>query len=980
MSALLERLRSALSPHYRVERLLGAGGMASVFLARDVQLDRPVAVKVLRPELATAAGAERFLQEARLLARLRHPHVVTVHEVGTAEGLYFYVMDYVQGESLRHRLQQGPLPEKKARELGVQLLEALGVAHQEGVVHRDVKPENVFLGDGRVILADFGVARDVSRDDGHRLTSPEQRPGTPGYMAPEQAAGEEATPRSDLYAAGMVLYEVLAGRKWPPFRPPDGADWEGVPPSVVPVLSRALEPDPEDRWPDARSFAAALASTTRRTGSRPVQLVAASALVALAVGGVLLLGDEGGAAGENVRPADLAILPCEALPREDSSLARDLAYLAARNLETVPDLRIVRRSTAFRWWNAARHPDGSDAAEGNADVAEGAPDAAEGARALGASLATRCLFLRHGDSVTVELELVAREGGVRRGIELRGEAPTSSRAVPDRLASQLAVRIAAAVAPRLALTPASFRALEGHPSLAWHAFLRGEAAYERNDWTEAERHYADALTHDSSFALARWRMADVHRWLQKASRADIEGLCREIPGELGPADRQVLEARCLGHGPRQIEAYRRTALQFPDQAYAVFSYGDELFHRGPLWGVGDDSAASVLATAARRDSFFAPTLGHLAWAEIRRGRSEVSRRALDHLLRIGGGDREAVYGAGVLRLAWLERFDPAEAARHRQEVFGGPGGAGGELLTRAVRWGLAFDLPAAQLDLARQLGDSAPAGGEERLSASVAAGAALVALGRPAEARVHFDFAARIAGSPDAALQAAEWTVIPAALDLLDLPIPVVDREARRMADLLERGELSPDARARAATALALLALRSEGTEQEIRRWEDVLEVATAEGASPRHRALLGGFRRAAARDYAGALTSTRQLLAYDSAGRTRRPFHRATFYLGRGQWFARLGRSDSARASWRWHRNVDAAGKLTGLAQSADVDWALAPYARLRSARLALAGGHREAACADAAAVLRYWRRPEAVLGDMVREARRLEREACER
>src|SRR6059036_2129402 len=205
MSAFLERVRAALAPPgYAVLRELASGGMGIVFLARQLALDRPVAVKVLRPELATAAGAERFLREARTLASLSHPNIVPVHDFGESQGIFYYVMDYLQGETVADRLAARRLPPREALKFGRDLLDALETAHRAGVVHRDVKPANVFLLPGRAVLTDFGVAKRVvapdvtapggaTRSEGS-LTVVGALVGTLDYMPPEQLAGKEITP------------------------------------------------------------------------------------------------------------------------------------------------------------------------------------------------------------------------------------------------------------------------------------------------------------------------------------------------------------------------------------------------------------------------------------------------------------------------------------------------------------------------------------------------------------------------------------------------------------------------------------------------------------------------------------------------------------------------------------------------------------------------------------------------------------------
>ncbi|MDP3773958.1 MAG: serine/threonine-protein kinase, partial [Gemmatimonadales bacterium] len=221
MTDAVQRLSAALADRYQIERELGAGGMATVYLAHDVRHDRKVALKVLRPELAAILGGERFLKEIRLTANLQHPHILPLHDSGEAEGIVYYVMPYVEGESLRDRLtREKQLPVEDAVRIAREVADALDYAHRHHVVHRDIKPENILLHDGRALVADFGIALAVSSaGGGTRITETGMSLGTPHYMSPEQAMGErEITAKSDVYALGCVLYEMLAGE--PPFTGP----------------------------------------------------------------------------------------------------------------------------------------------------------------------------------------------------------------------------------------------------------------------------------------------------------------------------------------------------------------------------------------------------------------------------------------------------------------------------------------------------------------------------------------------------------------------------------------------------------------------------------------------------------------------------------------------------------------------------------------------------------------------------------------
>jgi serine/threonine protein kinase len=213
----LERLRSALAGRYAVEWEVGRGGMSRVYAARDLRHGRRVAIKVLRPDLASILGADRFLQEIEIAARLQHPHILPLFDSGEADGLLFYVMPFVTGETLRARLSRmGRLTIPDAARIAREITDALGHAHREGVVHRDIKPENVMLGAGHAYVMDFGIAKALSEATDHGFTSAGLTLGTPAYMAPEQAAAApDVDHRADIYALGIVLYEMLAGH--PPF-------------------------------------------------------------------------------------------------------------------------------------------------------------------------------------------------------------------------------------------------------------------------------------------------------------------------------------------------------------------------------------------------------------------------------------------------------------------------------------------------------------------------------------------------------------------------------------------------------------------------------------------------------------------------------------------------------------------------------------------------------------------------------------------
>jgi serine/threonine protein kinase/Tol biopolymer transport system component len=276
MTSILDRLATALSDRYRIERELGAGGMATVYLAEDVRHDRKVALKVLKPELAAVMGADRFLTEIRTTANLQHPHILPLFDSGEADGLLYYVMPYIEGESLRERLdREKQLPVDTAVSITTAVAGALDYAHRQGVIHRDIKPANILMQDGQPVVADFGIALAVSAAGGDRMTETGLSLGTPFYMSPEQAtADRDLNAQSDIYALACVLYEMLTGS--PPFTAPTAQAVvmqiitappkpvtefrKSVPEHVEWALEKALEKLPADRFANAGEFAEALNS------------------------------------------------------------------------------------------------------------------------------------------------------------------------------------------------------------------------------------------------------------------------------------------------------------------------------------------------------------------------------------------------------------------------------------------------------------------------------------------------------------------------------------------------------------------------------------------------------------------------------------------------------------------------------------------------------------------------------------------------
>jgi len=321
----LEHLADALADRYRIERELGQGGMAMVYLAHDVRHDRKVALKVLRAELAAVIGASRFLGEIKTTANLQHPHILPLHDSGEVEGTVFYVMPFVDGESLRDRLtREKQLPVEEAIRITVEVAGALEYAHQHKVIHRDIKPENILLQGGHALVADFGIALAAARSEGGtRMTETGMSLGTPHYMSPEQAMGErEITAKSDVYALGCVLYEMLTGE--PPFTGPTAQaivarvmteeprsltlQRRTVPRHVEAAVNRSLSKLPADRFTTAAAFAEALLNPAAPPETAPTAAVAATrgsrrgVALWLAAGAALLAVAAGFFAGRQTAP------------------------------------------------------------------------------------------------------------------------------------------------------------------------------------------------------------------------------------------------------------------------------------------------------------------------------------------------------------------------------------------------------------------------------------------------------------------------------------------------------------------------------------------------------------------------------------------------------------------------------------------------------------------------------------------------------
>ncbi len=523
MPDLSQRLTAALADRYRIERELGRGGMATVFLAEDVKHVRRVAIKVLDPEVAAAIGPERFLREIATVARLTHPHILPLHDSGVADGLLFYVMPYVEGESLRERLtREKQLSVDDALRIAREVADALSYAHSRGVVHRDVKPENILLEQVHAVVADFGIARAVAAAGEEKLTATGIAVGTPTYMSPEQAVGSrDVDGRSDLYSLGCVLYEMLAGQ--PPFTGPTVESLvhqhlnvspravtelrPAVPAPVAVALQRALAKVPADRFNPVALFGEALGSgattspvptpvapaVARRRPAPwlvPVALAVIAALVAVAVWQHW----RPFGAGPSGKPAKKEwILVAEfAAQPADSAIATAARSLVSAALDQSEILATVPRDQVQLALQNSGKPPGTRM---NADVA----------REVAFRRAVRAVLegdIGHvGDAYSVVLRAVDAES-LRVVVTERGTARNADALIPTlgRMAEKLRRDLGEkrdALAATRPMTDAATPSFE-----AYRRWLEGERLRQAADWDGAISVYRDALRLDPGFASA----------------------------------------------------------------------------------------------------------------------------------------------------------------------------------------------------------------------------------------------------------------------------------------------------------------------------------------------------------------------------------------------------------------------------------------------------------------------------------------------
>ncbi len=523
MTDTFERLKAALADRYRIEHELGSGGMATVYLAEDLKHHRKVAVKVLRPELAASLGSERFLREIEIAARLTHPHILPLHDSGEAQGFLYYVMPYVEGESLRGRLnREKQLPLDDALQIAREVADALGSAHSHDVVHRDIKPENILLEEGHAVVADFGIARAITAAGGEQLTETGLAIGTPAYMSPEQAAGgAEIDGRSDLYSLGCVVYEMLAGE--PPYTGPTpqavfakrlsepvphvSTLRETVPKPVEQTITRALAKAPADRFPTAAQFVEALAVVEAAPVAVPAKpkrnLMVYAAIAILAIIGAYTVISRTGGPPESATAAEtpkLAVLPFANLgSSEDDYFADGITEEITSRIARISGLRVISRQSANQYKGSDKTLQQIGEELGVEYVLEGtirtdrAPDGSGQVR------------------VTPQLIRVSDDAHLWTNPYTANLVPGEIFGVQEQIANQVAqalnVTLLEPERQRLAAKPTDNQE-------AYDYYLRGNdyygRSYEAQDIQIAIQMYQKAVELDPEFALAYARLSEVH--------------------------------------------------------------------------------------------------------------------------------------------------------------------------------------------------------------------------------------------------------------------------------------------------------------------------------------------------------------------------------------------------------------------------------------------------------------------------------------
>ncbi len=671
----LTSLETALSGHYRIERELGRGGMAIVFLAHDLRHDRPVALKVLRRELAQAMGAERFLREIRLCARLQHPHILGIHDSGEAAGMLWFTMPYVDGETLRSRLtREKQLSVDDALRITGEVADALEYAHRHGVIHRDIKPENILLSGNHALVADFGIARALQRgladsraggsQEEERLTETGMSLGTPHYMSPEQAAGErELDARTDVYSLGAVLYELLAGE--PPFTGPSPQAvlakrltepaphiraTREVPAAVDRAICRALARAPVDRFASPSDFVAALRSASGDSASPTVAVSRSRPRrswpgIAALVGVLLIAFGAGYFVLKRHGSASTSAASAAVLPFTDLSPGKDQEYFSdglteelITSLSRIEGLRVAARTSSFQFKGR------------NADVREVG-------RKLDVGAVLEGSVRRAGD----QLRVTAQLSSAKDGYQLWSDSYDRKLADVFAVQEEISRAIVAALRVRLGAKPDS--ALTKKPTAnldAYDLYLKGRFAWNQRTGAslkEAVKYLEQAVARDSSFARAWAALADSYILVVPYAGGTPSESWRKAEAAARKAlalDSTSAEAyTSLAYGSMIYgwdwataeDNFKRAIAADPNYATGHQWYGDFLASRGRL-----DECLAEMSRAHQVDPLSRQIGVEWAWASYLLRRNDEAAERLKEVLDLDPHYAQAHYRLGLVQI------------------------------------------------------------------------------------------------------------------------------------------------------------------------------------------------------------------------------------------------------------------------------------------------------------------------------------------
>jgi eukaryotic-like serine/threonine-protein kinase len=626
------RLQVALGDVYVLERELGGGGMSRLFVATERSLNRQVVIKVLPPELTSEVSAARFKKEIEVAAQLQHPHIVPILAAGSSDDLLWYVMPYVRGESLRHRMvASGKLPVRDAVRILVEVADALAYAHRQGIMHRDIKPENILLEEGHAVLADFGVARAIvaartqSAVPGGNLTGTGMSVGTPTYMSPEQAAGESnVDARADLYALGIVGYEMLAGQH--PFgssgsvqsmivahltapAPPVAKLRADTPPAVNAAIARALAKQPDDRFRTAEEFRDALETAPILSRTPRSRFIAIGAgVVGLVVAIAIIVAQR-----QRVAPLDqnlVAVAPFDVVDADLKLWHEGMVDVLSRNLDGAGPLRTVSPTLVVRRW-AGRADKESAAALG---------------KATGAQLAVFGSLIRSGaDSVRGSASLVDASSGRVLGEVDRRDALSRM----DRLSDSLTIGLLRELGKTRALGGAQMSSVGTTSLTALKAFLQGQQFFRHSAWDSALTYYDRAIASDSTFSIALMYDGEARGWVggtaDSGAISVMERGARFNHG-LSPRDSLLVHAAgqfaVLGAAGKNVPPFavqralfatlHEAVRRYPTDPEVWYALGDAQYHWGwgPEVGVTEREVARSFDRAIALDSAFTPAYIH----------------------------------------------------------------------------------------------------------------------------------------------------------------------------------------------------------------------------------------------------------------------------------------------------------------------------------------------------------------------------------